>query len=48
LQPFQVTPPIDYFINTRLKEKDRKKRRAENLQERDCTIERVYGWHATT
>jgi len=48
LQPFQVTPPIDNFINARLKEKDRKERRNQNLQERDCTIERVYGWHTTT
>ena len=39
LQPFEVTPPIDNFINARLKEKNRKKRRDENLQERDCTIE---------
>ena len=48
LQPFQVSPPIHNFINPRLKEKDRKKRRDEDLQERDCTFERVYGWHATT
>ncbi len=47
-QPFEIASPIDNFINPRLKKKDRKKRRDEDLQERDCTIESVYGWHATT
>src|SRR4029453_8015658 len=44
LQPFEVTPPIDDFINARLEEKNSEKRRDEDLQERDCVIERVYGW----
>src|SRR6266496_1958189 len=48
LQPFQVAPPIHNFINARLKEKNSEKCRDQRLQETDCTIERVDGWHATT
>src|SRR6266536_3154228 len=44
-QPFQVTTPIHNFINARLKEKDRKKRRGENLHEIYCSSECVQGWH---
>ncbi len=47
-QPLEITPPIYNFINSRLKEENSEKCRDKDLQERNCAIERVYGWHATT
>src|SRR5882724_5797889 len=44
-QPFEVSAPIDDFINSRLKKKNRQKSRREKLHQISCFGRRVQSWH---